>query len=176
MAKRPKQKLTKMEKLEREIRLATLKQERALKAIEKGRRDLMAGAKALAKGHAARRRLEAKVANKLTRPEPEPIPVEIAIAVEPPAIPIAQIGETEAGQANAATWDTIPAVADAKARKRERDRARRARKRDAKAGPTLSESCDALVSALIQAPAAPAREAREARLESLGFRRTSRRK
>ncbi len=65
MAKRPKQKLTKMEKIERDIRLAYLKQERSLKAIEKGKRDLMASAKAVAKGHAAKRRLEAKAADTL---------------------------------------------------------------------------------------------------------------
>jgi hypothetical protein len=67
MAKRPKQKLTKMEKIERDIRLAYLKQERALKAIEKGKRDLMASAKSLARGHAIKRRLETKVASDLVR-------------------------------------------------------------------------------------------------------------
>lgn len=67
MAKRPKQKLTKMEKIERDIRLAYLKQERALKAIEKGKRDLMASAKSLARGHAVKRRLEMKVANDLVK-------------------------------------------------------------------------------------------------------------
>ncbi len=81
MAKRPKQRLTKLEKIERDIRLAYLKQERSLKAIEKGKRDLMASAKALSRGHAAKRRLETKVANDLVQantqhaaPSPEPAP------------------------------------------------------------------------------------------------------
>jgi hypothetical protein len=67
MPKRAKAKLTKIEKIERDIRLAYLKQERALKMIEKGKRDLMASAKALARGHASKRRLEAKAADELVK-------------------------------------------------------------------------------------------------------------
>jgi hypothetical protein len=56
-----------MEKIERDIRLAYLKQERSLKAIEKGKRDLMASAKAVMRGHAAKARLERKSADDLVR-------------------------------------------------------------------------------------------------------------
>jgi hypothetical protein len=88
MAKRPKQKLTKMEKIERDIRLAYLKQERSLKAIEKGKRDLMASAKAIAKGYAAKRRLETKAANDLVKQAaPMGMVNDGEVVVEPTPLP-----------------------------------------------------------------------------------------
>jgi hypothetical protein len=74
--------LTKAEKIERDIRLAYRKQERAVEMREKADRMLRSSAISLASLHKAKRRLEAKAADMLVEtaapppppPAPEPAP------------------------------------------------------------------------------------------------------
>jgi hypothetical protein len=70
--------LTRAEKIERDIRLAYRKQERAVEMREKADRMLRSSAISLASLHKAKRRLEAKAADAL---------VETAAAPPPPPVP-----------------------------------------------------------------------------------------
>jgi hypothetical protein len=111
MPKRAKAKLTKLEKLDHEIRLAYRKQERAVEMQRKAERMLRTSASDLARLHKAKRRAEAKAADELVTstvtpapaPKLEPIPtpagnesdpgeVPTFLRREPPAPPVGSVG------------------------------------------------------------------------------------
>jgi len=103
MARKPK--LSKAEKIDRDIRLQLRKQERAVEMQTKAARWLKSSAQALARLHRYQRKLEAKAANDLVASEAlRTHRVEEAKAKEAETIPLAKLGETEIGKANAESW------------------------------------------------------------------------
>jgi hypothetical protein len=75
--------------------------------------------------------------------------------IESPPIPLAKLGETAIGKANAESWDAIPAVAKAKPRRQRKPKA------DVPLTPEQKET---------------ARAGRDALMKSMGFRKIGKRK
>ena len=156
--RRPKVKLTKLEKIERDIRLQLRKQERAVEMQTKSAKMMKSSAQALARLHRYKRKVEAQAANDLVASEAlrkhraEEVEAKTAeTQVESQAIPLAKLGETEVGKANAKSWDGA---------KPKRQRKPKAPIGSEARGLTLTPPQAKLTS-----------EAREARMESMGFRK-----
>ena len=100
-------KLSKQEKIERDIRLQLRKQERAVEMQAKAAKWMKSSAIAIAGLHRQKARLEKKLADDLVASEAlRTHRAEEAKAKEVEAtIPLAKLGETEVGKANAASWN-----------------------------------------------------------------------
>jgi hypothetical protein len=165
MANRPKKvKLTKAEKIERDIRLAYNKQERAVEMREKADRMLRTSANSLASLHKAKRRLEAKAADALVETVAE---VKL---MPPPSQPVC----------------AVPIDGGTKPEPKP--------KRVRKPKPTVTETTDIPNAEIFGDPSVydkpkagspgpamleeylnkPFREAREAKMKAMGFRKTKR--
>lgn len=145
--------------------------ERRQRKLDRDQRSVERGVKALAKMEQQRRRLrkeiekrERQAADAIVETVTPPSSIETDHLPEPAFeimveadVPLADLGETEIGRANATSWNAIPAVAKAK------------RQRKPKA-PTVAQSVAPEIDTLHRP------EQREARMEAAGFRKVSRKR